>query len=384
MRRLVTVLAIAFFCTPIGLRAVGVTAHPFENRRLADRPRLSQGFDVFEQTRKFVTDRLPLREQAVHANTWISLHIFHTSPTYGRAQSGAPATAGVPPAPAAPTPAPAAPQPAGAIEGRDGWLYLTGELQRACQVFIPWKKAMARWRRLLDIVQASGRRVLLEIPPDKSTIYPRYLPANYPANDCLPAGRKAAWSAIDGTGDARILGLRRLMLAEATRRPELLYKRKDTHWNTEAAALSVGAILKRLSPHVRMKASEIQRGTEHYTGDLSNIIGAPQADTTPQWTITRPATAPKLAGRITMIYDSFGIAQLDALKPYTNELTAVLWVGTPQQQLIDAIAQADTVIFETVEREVDFRASDAGYVNPKLFGPLERRLRAAGAPSQRR
>jgi hypothetical protein len=267
-------------------------------------------------------------------------------------------------------------QPAGAIAGRDGWLFLTGELQRACQVFIPWTKSMARWARLLDIVRASGRRAILVIPPDKSTVYPRFLPAHYPGEDCLPAGREAAWRAIDGTGDPQILGLRHAMLEEAVRRPELLYKRKDTHWNNEGAVLSVRAMLQVLGPRVRMQESDIERGTERYNGDLTNIIGAPQEDTAAAWKIKRSPSAPKLAGTIAMIYDSFGIAELDALSQYTEELVPTLWVGTSERRLIDAIAAADTVVSETAEREVNFRASDAGYVNPKLIGALERRLRA--------
>ena len=56
------VLAIGFFAAPIILRGVGVTATAFENRRLADAPQLSQGWDGFQQTSRFLTDRLPLRE----------------------------------------------------------------------------------------------------------------------------------------------------------------------------------------------------------------------------------------------------------------------------------------------------------------------------------
>ncbi len=62
-------LAIAFFAAPVALRAVGVHANAFENRRLAEAPKLSQGWEVFQQATRFLTDRMPLREQAVRANT---------------------------------------------------------------------------------------------------------------------------------------------------------------------------------------------------------------------------------------------------------------------------------------------------------------------------
>jgi hypothetical protein len=72
--------ALFFFATPVALRMAGVTARPFENRRLADAPRVSQGFDAFPQATRFFVDRLPLREQAVRADTWISRSIFATTP----------------------------------------------------------------------------------------------------------------------------------------------------------------------------------------------------------------------------------------------------------------------------------------------------------------
>ena len=88
MRRVFAVLALLFFCLPVGLRAVGITVRPFENRELAGAPKLSDGWNAFDQGTRFFVDRLPLREQAVRANTWISLHVWDTLPDYARARNG--------------------------------------------------------------------------------------------------------------------------------------------------------------------------------------------------------------------------------------------------------------------------------------------------------
>jgi hypothetical protein len=55
------------------------------------------------------------------------------------------------------------------------------------------------------------------------------------------------------------------------------------------------------------------------------------------------------------------------------------WLDDASQRgLADAISRADTVIFETVEREFTFRASDAGLVNPALFRLLRAKLGVRG------
>ena len=56
---------------------------------------------------------------------------------------------------------------------------------------------MRRWQRMAQIIRRSGRRVVVAIPPDKSTIHPEYLPETFTQSACLAPGHRAAWSAID-------------------------------------------------------------------------------------------------------------------------------------------------------------------------------------------
>jgi len=77
-------LAVVFFATPLALIVAGVGARAFENRRLAPTPKLADGWDFFDDATRFLIDRLPLRYQAVHANTWIDRQIFAMTPRYGQ------------------------------------------------------------------------------------------------------------------------------------------------------------------------------------------------------------------------------------------------------------------------------------------------------------
>src|SRR4051794_35586633 len=88
VRTAIAAAALVFFFGPIGLRVAGVTARPFENRPLATFPKVSQGWKALGQGKRFFVDRMPLREQAVHADAWISTHVFDTQPAAGRAGAG--------------------------------------------------------------------------------------------------------------------------------------------------------------------------------------------------------------------------------------------------------------------------------------------------------
>jgi alginate O-acetyltransferase complex protein AlgJ len=376
VRTAIAAAALIFFFGPIGLRAAGVTARPFENRRLATFPKPSQGWDALDQGKRFFVDRMPLREQAVHADAWISTHVFDTRPAAGRVGGGD--AAGLPfkpPQPAAKKPAPATPPPGDkALAGTQGWLFLEGELVRACIPFTPWPTAMERWQRMASIIRRSGRRVLVVFAPDKSTIYPEHLPGSFAQRACAGPGHRAAWQAIEAADDPAILGLRRTMLDAKRPAPDAPYYRKDTHWNTMGGTIAVQAILERLGDRVRMRPDEIVKGRADYQGDLTILNGTPQNDTAPVWTISRRAGAPQLPGRTVFVHDSYGTAMQDALGAYARTLSLVEWYNTPPAAIIAAVGDADTVVLETVEREVNYRASDLGLVTPAFLADLERAL----------
>ncbi|RKQ92889.1 acetyltransferase AlgX (SGNH hydrolase-like protein) [Solirubrobacter pauli] len=407
MRKLVAAFALLFFFAPLLLWVAGVRARPFENRPMASRPQLSQGWEAFDGATRFFVDRLPLREQAVRANTWVSLNVFDTTPDYGGNQ-----TAGGNPSrdalPFGEPDQPAKPEPtAGAnpgatdttvLKGKDGWLFLQGELARACAEYIPWARAMQRWERMLSIIRASGRDVVLVVPPDKSTIYPEYLPDAFAEKDCYKPGRAKAWKALEGTGNDDVLPLREAELAVKAAPPEETYHPEDTHWNSKGAALGVRALLRHLGGPAQLRDADLQKGRVDYQGDLSGLVGTPKKRDAPLWTVKRNDEQPEVTkqqvgdvelttqrwpdvgdplreGRTVFVQDSFGVAMLDALGPYFSELQNVPWFGTPTADLLASIEAADTVILEKVERDINFFASDGGMLTEAFLGDLEAALR---------
>ena len=376
IRMTFAIVAIAFFATPVTLRAVGVTATSFENRRFAEAPRLSQGWDAFQQTTRFLTDRLPLREQAVRANNRIWRTLFGTSPRYGvrTGDDKALPFAGEPQEEKAGKGA-AKPggQAAQVLEGRNGWLYLKGELERACTPLAPFDEALARWRELVAITRAAGKRAVLLVPPDKGSIHPEHLPDGAQTN-CALAAKRQFWKRL--AQEPRGSGVRQLErpLARLKARTRVaLYTSSDSHWTSFGALELVRAALDSVGGPVGLGARDVEDlGARPAVADLSVLRGDGKRELRPRYTVRRARGAPRVPGDALFVYDSFGDVARPLLAGYFERFEAILWFNTPARRLIEAIARADTVVFETVEREFAFRGSDLG----PLTRPFLRRLRA--------
>jgi alginate O-acetyltransferase complex protein AlgJ len=383
IRVLFAALAVAFFATPVALRAIGVTAESFENRPFAEAPRVSQGWEAFGQTTRFLTDRMPLRAEAVRANTRIWTDVFGTTPRYG----GSPRTltedqalpfAGAP-TEESPRAEPAArgSDAAQVLIGRDGWLFLKGEQDRSCQPFLPFGEALDRWRALVREVRVAAPRALLVVPPDKGSIFPEHLP-DFADRECAQRGKRRLWDLLRAPATRPdVVGLRDRLWGRKRVEGDDLYARKDSHWTSLGSLTLVRALLDRAGRRrVRPRPGEIvDLGRVEYTGDLTALLGAPETDTRAHREVRRDPAAPRVPGRTVLVGDSYSDAAIPQLTPYFDDLQVLSWVNTPLPRLADEIRQADTVVLETVEREFTYRALELA---PTLRRLLRVGRRAAG------
>lgn len=370
LRLAFAVLAIVFFATPIAARVVGITAESFENRPFATAPKLSQGWDAFAQTTQFLTDRMPLRKQAVEANTRIWTDLFDTTPRYGGPTT--PGQDGPLPAGEAAEAAEAAPPDTAAqvLRGRDGWLFVHAEMHAACAPPIPAFEALSRWQALIGAIRSSGREGLMVVAPDKGSVYPEYV-EEFPGRECSDDGRRRFWSLLEGAERPdRLISLRDDLVGLKRDVGDDLYARKDSHWTTLGSLTLVGAVLDGIGhPGVGLRPSEIvDPGRGEYTGDLTNLLGVGEKDTQAQRGIERDPAAKRIPGRTLMIADSFGEAPSPQLAPYFEDFREVLWAATPAE-LAREIRAADRVLLETVEREVTHRAVE---IVPAVTRQLQR------------
>lgn len=395
-RMVSALLAVVFLFGPLALIAGGFRVHEFENRPLEPAPTLAEGWNGFDVATRYLIDRLPLREQAVHANTWIDERVFGTTPFYNQSSLGGVssdqgalpfsgraaqdrATIGSAGAPTKTGPAAAQP-PATATQvtaGTHGWFFLQGVLQRACSPFEPFSAATAEWERLLDVIRASGRRAVLIVAPDKSTIYPEYLSPSDPLDRCGQLGSEALWQQIESPAAVRagIIGLRRPLLALKRNSTALLYYKTDSHWNSIGALAMAQAAVAAMSSTVRVEHSEVvSTGYSRYSGDLLSLLGQSGSEMAPSVAIKRAPGAPTIATPTLVLGDSYEDAAMPEMTPYFQHLAALNFNNATADQQVAAIVAAHNVVLETVEREFDYRATADGFVSPAFVQKVKQAL----------
>ena len=159
--------------------------------------------------------------------------------------------------------------------GVDDWLYLGNAYEETVRKLV-WRgeaprgkvlREKSQWKPLLDAAGAIGVPVVLLVGPDKSRVYPEYLPPNL-----VPAEKRYVDYFID-----ELRGIPGLLvhdpLGDFVRHKEegLLYYRTDTHWNSRGALLAWRGLAEKLDlPELSVIA--VPAATK-YAGDLIQISG---------------------------------------------------------------------------------------------------------------
>ncbi len=378
-------IAVGFFAAPLALRAAGHKAVCCpENRAFAPAPKLADGWNAFDETTRFLVDRMPLRERAVRANTWISRHVFDSTPNYGpQAQldaahdealpfSGHPAgdTAGLTTHKLLPSDL----KPV--AQGTGGWLFLQGAIDHLCRPDAPISTALNRWLELVSIIRNSGRRVILYIPADKSTIYPERVKRDVPNLACSRRGSAALWRALESPRARRggIVALRApLLAAKRASGRQLTYYPKDSHWNDIGALTLVRRVVPALDPKLRVRDAEIaDTGAKPHVADMTKLLGDPQDELAPTRAVRRAAGAPVIGGRTLLIGDSFSYAPFPLLRPYFADLRH-LNLDAPNR-VVGALPGARNVVLEVVERQFEEDAARGSVISPHFLRLVRQRL----------
>jgi alginate O-acetyltransferase complex protein AlgJ len=418
--------ALLFFLGPVIAFTCGDRAAPIENRPLAGMPSLNSGWHVIPGFDAWAVDHLPLRSQAVRADTDLSEAVFgepppsgnHTTSGIGSAAAGnaSPDSAGA---------GPSSSTPQRVIQGKDGWLYLAHDFGLACNPKLSLSAVMDGLRRLQTAIEASGRKLVISVIPDKSTAVPHNLPESFAFKNCGEEHRREFWQEIVASKVSFVDVREPLAAAErAARHP--VYLKLDTHWNAQGAAVWTKSILAALDPRLieGMAIPGIDEGAPSgdssfvagpvidHRGDLTVMLGAPRTEPMPTIALQRkgvtlssdgvplpgnvpplmvsepgarlagtPATteasttaAPLYPGHTLILGDSFydnGGGSLFA--PFMSTLTTVSVRADPAK-MTQSIIDADTVVLEVVERNLS-----CGYVpliRPDALAEFERSLAA--------
>ena len=293
--------ALLFFFGPAIAFTCGDRAAPIENRPLAGMPSLNSGWRAIPGFNAWAVDHLPLRSQAVRADTDLSEAVFgepppsgnHTTSGIGSAAAGN----------ASPDPAGAGPSSSAAqhvIQGKDGWLYLADDFRVACHPKLSLSAVMDGLRRLHTAIEASGRKLVISVIPDKSNAVPQNLPESFAFKNCGEEHRREFWQEIVAS-KVPFVDLREpLAVAErAARHP--MYLKLNTHWNMQGAAVWAKSVLAALDPRLieGMAIPGVDEGAPSnespfvagplidVQGDLTVMLGEPRKEPMPQIVLRR-------------------------------------------------------------------------------------------------
>lgn len=389
------VAAMLFFFGPAAGFVVGDRADQIDNRPLAQLPSWEMGWGVVPAFTQWANDHLPLRSQAVGVGTAISEDVFGEPPQYGTGPGGGVGVGGAGGAQSEAEPSTSAdPQWPQVIAGTDDWLYFGGDTHAPCEPELSLTDVMTSLERLKAAVEGSGRKLVLAVVPDKSTMVPEHLPSNYAGKKCSIERKAEFWQALNSSGLGAIDLRGPLGIAQdAAGHP--LYQASDTHWSPQGAAVFVQQVVNTLDPSLlngaaipglHQPAGEgptqfVDLGSKSFAGDLSVMLGTQRSDTLtdiavdrtgvavfengveipvtsiPESTgtpITYTATstaAPLYPGRTLVLGDSFYQRTRFMFTPFFAQLT-MLHNQSDGPTLSAAMVEADTVVVELVERSV--------------------------------
>jgi hypothetical protein len=268
------------------------------------------------------------------------------------------------------------------LAGDDGWLFYMdavsiADYQRTNLLDEP---TLATLRQQLDQLsqdlESQGITLLVVIPPNKSTVYPQYMPSQIPVLAEISLLDQFV-QAMGQTGRTRVVDLR-ATLAGASREQQVYY-RTDTHWTDMGAYYAYVQIMQglasqdpRLAPHplshFRMRPGRLgQRDLAQLLGLTNLLESGPQlvlkgshplevsARQLPDGTEIRRVTnqntrLPKLL----VFQDSFYYSLSDFIEPHFKQTTSVPYTESPGVWTLDWINKRDpdVVIIEAVERNL--------------------------------
>lgn len=353
-RRLLGFLGAALFFTPSLAGIAGVRVRPIENRPLAARPSIRDGWDAIDGVTPFANDHLPLRDRAIRVDTWFDETIFRDNPSSG--QSSNPKV----------------------LVGDAGWLFLAEDLDNACNPAVPVREALANVSALHDLLSRYGKRLVFTVAPDKTTFMDDRLRSS-PQLECARFFKAELWRLLATDPPKGYVDLRNLLEAERTNTGELLYRRLDTHWNKRAAVFATRAIADAFDPALWESSKVVRAQDMTVEDDLARMLGKRSQEQTPNFGLGRDvrrtvlaeqkskvvdspdafhvtnqakAEVPLVPGRTTYFYDSFGAVLFPFLSTLFVDIEGRSHLMTPPEMLTDRIADADTVIYEVVERHL--------------------------------
>lgn len=219
----------------------------FEKRLPIEKPQFALSAQYPQNFEKYFNDNYGFRKTLISANSKIMDKFFDESPD------------------------------SRAVIGLDGWFYfdnhnsLLDATGRALLSDELVERGVDSFYRNWQKMRAKNINYLLVIAPDKSTVYPEFLPSYMKASE--PHRMDKFLNALKKKHpDFPVLDLRPIL--KKAKENEIVYHKTDTHWNMRGAHYAYVEIAKKLGlkPHLRKDFND--KEDEMFRGDISDIMNS--------------------------------------------------------------------------------------------------------------
>ena len=351
MKKLQVLYIAAFFAVclvPFAGMAVTGQESSSENRTLAEFPQIKteEGINVqwLSDAGEYFQDHFAFRNELVTANALINGKILGTSTA------------------------------SGVIQGTDGWLYYKDSLEDYLGENLLEDRSLYNISHILSLMQEylaeKNVQFVFTVAPNKNSLYDENMPYY---DSCKVSDNK------------NLINLRKYLKNEnvsyvdlyepLAKADEILYHKRDSHWNNKGAALASDLLLEGLGKEHESYTDETYTVKTDFTGDLDEMlyplattpedeiyydrqttfayVGEVESNFDPRITTVNPVKT----GSLVMYRDSFG----NALLPFMADAygNAYFSRGIPYQLTdVDTMA-ADTVVVERAERFLPEMAESA-------------------------
>ncbi len=334
-----TVLFFAICLLPLAGMAVGEHGEVSENRTRAGAPviRDEEGWNLefLSDAGSWFQDHFGFRQELVTANALIQGKLFGVSAVDS------------------------------VIQGTDGWLYYQDSLNDYLGMEPMSERALFNVAHSLAMMQEDsgrrGARFLFTVAPNKNSLYGEHMSyyASLKASEEKNLERIKPWLEREGVSYVDLYQV-------FSEQEEVLYHKRDSHWNNQGAALAADTLLEALGKeHLPFAQAPGEKRTD-FTGDLDGMlyplaltpeeevyysdmdvfayVGEVESNFDPRITTVNPSSE----GSLVMYRDSFG----NTLLPFFANQYAKAYFSRGIPYRMDDLAehQSDTVIVERAER----------------------------------
>ncbi|MBR3225246.1 MAG: hypothetical protein IKF78_07985 [Atopobiaceae bacterium] len=284
------------------------------------------------------------------------------------------------------------------VVGTDGWLYYAGTLndyqRRNRMSDQALRNACTNLALMQEYFESQGKAFLLAMAPNKNGLYPEHMP----------------YYEVQGEGESnfdrlvpllREAGIHYVDLHAAFRsKDEVLYFKRDSHWNDRGAMLAYDEIMSALGREA-VDSSALEQGNTKHIGDVDSMLH-PAFPEPEEQRIVNLNDAYRFAGESTDVEDSYLITSSDSavdgtslimyrdsfgnnlIAPFAASYAqAVFTKLVPYDMSARMCAFAHDVVVERTERHLAYFSTNPPYILAPERSVRESDAAASGTASMR-